>query len=186
MGNRVSKIVYDITNPLSPVMVSHRKFIVDINSQLPVVLCEIEADPQSQDYGSLKKSYFYADAQPLCQYKHTVDELQQPVADVSFYVHDRLGSVRLPLGTRASRPLFCPTPVPAWAASGWWSCRAMTSRRVRGPSVSSTPIPTPRSAASTTAKSRWDQTTIPSNSPASGTMTKLTSTISAPACTTPP
>jgi RHS repeat-associated protein len=95
MGNRVSKTVYDITNPLSPVKVSHRKFIVDINSQLPVVLCEIEADPQSQDYGSLKKSYFYADAQPLCQYKHTVDELQQPVADVSFYVHDRLGSVRL-------------------------------------------------------------------------------------------
>ena len=43
----------------------------------------------------MKKSYFYADAQLLCQYEHTVDANQEPLVNASFYVHDRLGSIRL-------------------------------------------------------------------------------------------
>lgn len=70
MGNRIWKYSYNGTTG------STRKYIVDISSQLPVVLCEIEADPQSQDYGSLKKSYFYADAQVIAQRKHTTRQIR--------------------------------------------------------------------------------------------------------------
>jgi hypothetical protein len=56
MGNRVYKKVEDISDPQNPTIVSEQK-LVDISSQLPVILCEIKPSD-----GSLKKSYIYADA----------------------------------------------------------------------------------------------------------------------------
>jgi len=60
------------------------KYIVDVSGGLPTILCEI--DPTD---GSLKKSYVYANGQILCQYDGETDPNRY------FYVHDRLGSVRL-------------------------------------------------------------------------------------------
>jgi RHS repeat-associated protein len=88
MGNRVYKKVEDISDPQNPTIVSEQKFLVDISSQLPVILCEIKPSD-----GSLKKSYIYADAQVLCQRYH--DPVDPNFYDASYYVHDRLGSVRL-------------------------------------------------------------------------------------------
>ena len=87
MGNRVYKKVEDISDPQNPTIVSEQK-LVDISSQLPVILCEIKPSD-----GSLKKSYIYADAQVLCQRYH--DPVDPNFYDASYYVHDRLGSVRL-------------------------------------------------------------------------------------------
>jgi len=53
---------------------------------LPTILCEI--DPCDS---SLKNSYVYANGQVLCQYEGETDPNRY------FYVHDRLGSVRLVL-----------------------------------------------------------------------------------------
>ena len=72
---------------------ARRKFIVDVNGQLPVILCELEEDSFSPDFGSLKKSYGYADAQILHQRHHTAPAAPEVYAP-SYYVHDRLGSVR--------------------------------------------------------------------------------------------
>jgi hypothetical protein len=72
MGNRVYR---DGTNT--------RKYIVDIVGKLPVILCEIDVIDDS-----LENSYIYAGAQILVQYAHDANEM-------FYYVHDRLGSVRL-------------------------------------------------------------------------------------------
>jgi len=65
MGNRVSKRVSDITDPQNPVTEEEWKYLVDIAGGLSTIIGEIEADSSSPDYGSLKKSYFYADGQTL-------------------------------------------------------------------------------------------------------------------------
>lgn len=92
MGNRVYKKVEDITNPSVPVTLKENKYIIDISGELPTILCEIE--PSN---GSLKKSYFYADGQILSQRVHT-DPEDPNVFTSYYYVHDRLGSVRLVVG----------------------------------------------------------------------------------------
>ena len=56
--------------------------LFDINSSLPVILCELDSS------GSLKKSYFHADGQILAQKDHALPD------NTYYYVHDRLGSVR--------------------------------------------------------------------------------------------
>jgi len=61
-----------------------RKYLVDINGKLPTILCEIDTSDSS-----LKKSYYYANAQILAQREHTANPA---VYDEYFYVHDRLGS----------------------------------------------------------------------------------------------
>jgi len=77
MGNRV----YKFSNMGS--QIKTRRYIVDIAGGLPVILCEI--DPTDS---SLTKAYYYANAQIL----------RQDNSKGSFYyVHDRLGSVRLVL-----------------------------------------------------------------------------------------
>jgi RHS repeat-associated protein len=61
-----------------------RYYIVDIAGKLPTILCEI--DPSDS---SLKNSYVYANGQILCQCEGETDPNRY------FYIHDRLGSVRL-------------------------------------------------------------------------------------------
>ncbi len=66
-----------------------RKFIVDTVGRLPVILMEIDTA------GSLKKAYIYGKSQPLAQYDigtYTGD--WHDSADLYFYMHDRIGSVR--------------------------------------------------------------------------------------------
>ena len=82
MGNRVWK-----QSTVDGVTTDH-KYIVDISGELPVVICEV--DPNSW---SLKKSYIYADSQILSQQDYDVAD-PNCCNDV-FYVHDRLGSVRM-------------------------------------------------------------------------------------------
>ena len=82
-GNRVSKQVSDDGSP-----VSARRYILDTVGDLPVVLLEIDAADSS-----LTTSYYYAAAQPLS----AVDQMGGP-ATALFYLHDRLGSVRLAVG----------------------------------------------------------------------------------------
>jgi len=65
-----------------------KRFIVDIVGGLPVILCEVD-----QATGSLEKSYIYADGQILSQVSHGAQS-----TDVYYYVHDRLGSVRMVVG----------------------------------------------------------------------------------------
>jgi RHS repeat-associated protein len=87
MGNRVFRqsTVGGVT--------TGRKYIVDISGELPTILCEID-DPNSFTFGSLKTSYVYADGQILSQRIHT-DPNNSDVFTPYYYVHDRLGSVRL-------------------------------------------------------------------------------------------
>jgi len=66
------------------------RFIVDIAGKLPVILCELDASD-----GSLENSYLWADGQILAQYTHNADET---VDEKFYYVHDRLGSVRMVIG----------------------------------------------------------------------------------------
>jgi len=61
-----------------------RKYIVDITGKLPTILLEVEPSTSS-----LEKTYIYADRQILAQ--HDGDSSD----DKYFYLHDRLGSVRL-------------------------------------------------------------------------------------------
>ncbi len=85
MGNRVWKHTSEgVNNPVQ------RKFIVDINSQLPVLLCIADAS----DPNLLTSTYFYADAQVVHQ-RRMVDPGIPDVYEAGYYVHDRLGSVRL-------------------------------------------------------------------------------------------
>jgi RHS repeat-associated protein len=80
-GNRVCK--YSTIN-------GDRYYIVDIVGKLPTILCEI--DPTDS---SLKNSYIYANGQILCQYQGETDPNRY------FYIHDRLGSVRLVISDAA-------------------------------------------------------------------------------------
>jgi len=67
-----------------------RKYILDIAGKLPVILCELDASD-----GSLTDSYVYADAQVLCHHEYG----SAGAIDYTYwYVHDRLGSVRLMIG----------------------------------------------------------------------------------------
>jgi len=102
----------------------------------------------------LKKSYFYAGAQVLAQRDHT-DPQDPNFFDQSFYVHDRLGSVRLVVVPRYDE------------LTETWSVNAANA-------YTYTPF------------GGFYEGPTPSNSPASGTTPKSTSTTSAPACTTPP
>ncbi len=62
----------------------------DINGSLPVILCIVDGS----DPNLLKSSYYYADAQILARREHT-DPNDPEVFDSYWYVHDRLGSVRM-------------------------------------------------------------------------------------------
>lgn len=84
MGNRVYKSL--TVNGIT----TRRKYIVDIPSGLPTILYVLDAG----DPNLLISSYIYADAQVLAQREHT-DSEDPGVYDQSFYVHDRLGSIRL-------------------------------------------------------------------------------------------
>ena len=76
-GNRVIKDVNDAQT------ITTRKYIVDIVSDLPVILLEIDASDSS-----IAKTYIYANSQILAQHDGDYD------ASRYFYLHDRLGSVR--------------------------------------------------------------------------------------------
>jgi RHS repeat-associated protein len=82
MGNRVwrQSTVDSVT--------TGRKYIVDISGGLPVILCEIDTSTSS-----LTKSYIYSDGQILSQRIH--DDQDPYDYTPYYYVHDRLGSVRL-------------------------------------------------------------------------------------------
>ena len=76
MGNRIWRET-DIDSA-----VTTRKYIVDISSGLPTILCELNG-------ATVAKSYIYSDrSQILCQRTGGMS------ADEKFYVADRLGSVR--------------------------------------------------------------------------------------------
>jgi RHS repeat-associated protein len=75
MGNRVIK---------NSSVNGNRKYIIDISGELPTILMEI--NPSN---GDIMKTYVYANSQILMQ--HNGDH----TADKYFYLHDRLGSVRL-------------------------------------------------------------------------------------------
>ena len=79
MGNRVCKWTYDANRP------ENTRYIVDIAGGLPTILCEI-----NDSNGSITNKYYYANAQILKQEQH-IPEANVPY----FYIHDRLGSVRL-------------------------------------------------------------------------------------------
>ena len=69
---------------------TERKYIVDIVGDLPVVLLEINPGPTDD---TIANTYIYANSQILAQYAgdHTASKY--------FYMHDRLGSVRLVIDT---------------------------------------------------------------------------------------
>jgi len=73
-GNRIAK---------SSTTTGATQYILDTVGDLPVILLEINAAN-----GSLKKSYYHAHAQPLAQVDYAFPVL------LSFYMHDRLGSVK--------------------------------------------------------------------------------------------
>jgi RHS repeat-associated protein len=74
MGNRVIK---------NSSVNGNRKYIIDISGELPTILMELD------ESDNIMKTYVYADSQILAQ--HDGDS----TADRYFYLHDRLGSVRL-------------------------------------------------------------------------------------------
>lgn len=76
-----------------------RNYIVDISGELPIILCEIE-DPNLFVPSSLKKSYYYADGQILSQRVHDPNDPNSYTP--YFYVHDRLGSVRMVVDNTAA------------------------------------------------------------------------------------
>jgi RHS repeat-associated protein len=82
MGNRVYKASYDGSRT------TVQKFIVDIAGTLSTIVAEYSADPNS-----FTNSYVYADGQVLVQYAHSGDP--NVPDDKYYYVHDRLGSVRM-------------------------------------------------------------------------------------------
>jgi len=76
MGNRVYKEIGGTPDV-------KRRYIVDIASRLPIILCVIDADD-----GSLERSYIYAGAQPIAFYEGDYTD------PAYIYLYDRLGSVR--------------------------------------------------------------------------------------------
>jgi len=83
-GNRIFKDVNDSGSTTT------RKYIVDIVGDLPVILMDLQE--QGQSY-IIKKIYIYANSQILAQHDGNVS------ASRYFYLHDRLGSVRLMIDT---------------------------------------------------------------------------------------
>jgi len=79
MGNRVYK---------ASTVNGNRRYIVDIAGGLPVILCEID-----DSNGSITNKYYYANAQIL---------KQDSSAGSYYYIHDRLGSVRLVIDTNST------------------------------------------------------------------------------------
>jgi RHS repeat-associated protein len=79
MGNRIRRTVSVGGNPSQV-----RKYEVDTVSDLPVILCEIDAIS-----GSLAKTYVYAHSQILAQHDGGVSD------PLYFYFSDRQGSVRM-------------------------------------------------------------------------------------------
>jgi len=67
-----------------------RKCVVDITGKLPVILIDL-----NHTDSSLKKKYIYADRQILAQHDIDDDAQPDPLDFKYFYLHDRLGSVRL-------------------------------------------------------------------------------------------
>jgi RHS repeat-associated protein len=90
MGNRVYK------KSTASGSATEHKYIVDITGKLPVILMDLNLTDSS-----LKKKYIYADRQILAQ--HDIDDDAQPAQDDKyFYLHDRLGSVRLVINDSGS------------------------------------------------------------------------------------
>ena len=85
-GNRVFRQV-TAGDPNSTPTVTQRKYVVDAESDLPVILLEIDPDA-SDPNASVVKTYLYAHAQILAQHDGHYAE------SIYFYLHDRLGSVR--------------------------------------------------------------------------------------------
>ncbi len=81
MGNRIVK------NSNWNGIAKNQRFIVDINSDLPVILCSLDEN------GSLEKKYYHVGAQIIAQ------ETPGTNAELFYYVHDRLGSVRAVIDT---------------------------------------------------------------------------------------
>ena len=79
-GNRIAKGV--TVNGVS----TNHKYIVDTIGSLPVILFEIDTST-----GQIVRTYVHANAQPLTMY----DGPQDNLSDKYYYLHDRLGSVRL-------------------------------------------------------------------------------------------
>ena len=82
MGNRVWKQVEEVNGT----QYTRRKYIVDIASKLPSILLELDCGNNN----SVEKSYVVAHSQILSQYDYNTGTAGQ-----YFYLHDRLGSVRL-------------------------------------------------------------------------------------------
>jgi uncharacterized protein RhaS with RHS repeats len=83
LGNRVYK------KSTASGSATERKYVVDITGELPVILIDLNLTDSS-----LKRKYIYGDWQILAQ--HDIDDDAQPAQDDKyFYLHDRLGSVRL-------------------------------------------------------------------------------------------
>ncbi len=90
-GNRVFRQV-TAGDPNSTPTVTQRKYIVDAESDLPVILLEIDPDA-SDPNASVVKTYLYTHAQILAQHDGHY------AASIYFYLHDRLGSVRQVIDT---------------------------------------------------------------------------------------
>ena len=82
LGNRIFKS--SIVNGVR----KDQRFIVDINSELPVVLCVLDGDEQDLNASTLEKSYYHLGAQIIAQ------QGAEAESELYYYVHDRLGSVR--------------------------------------------------------------------------------------------
>jgi hypothetical protein len=62
---------------------TERKYVVDITGELPVILMELNGS------GGIVKTYVYANSEVIAQHDGDTSD------DKYFYLHDRLGSVRL-------------------------------------------------------------------------------------------
>ncbi|MBN2590913.1 MAG: RHS repeat-associated core domain-containing protein, partial [Sedimentisphaerales bacterium] len=87
-GNRIYREVDDEST-------TKRKYIVDTEADLPVVLLEIDPDIGDPN-DSVVKTYLYANEQIIAQHDGYWGQ------DVYFYLHDRLGSVRQMIDNQAN------------------------------------------------------------------------------------
>jgi RHS repeat-associated protein len=87
-GNRIYR---EVTNGAT----TKRKYIVDTEGALPVILLEIDSDI-SDPNDAIRKTYIYANDQVIAQHDGFYS------ADAYFYLHDRIGSVRQVIGANAS------------------------------------------------------------------------------------
>jgi hypothetical protein len=79
---------------------AERKYVVDITGELPVILMEVE--PAG---GNIMKTYIYGNSEVLAQHAGATS------ANRYFYLHDRLGSVRLVISNSLLRTLrLCQSP----------------------------------------------------------------------------